>query len=243
MRRPGPQAAQDQTIDVAPLVVAPRSQAILADLPGRISPVRVAEVRARVAGIVQKRHFEEGATVKEGDLLFTIEPAPFEAALARAQGALARAQAQVRQAQALADRYQPLVKIAAVSRQEYDDAVAALQTAKANQVSAQADVKTAQLDLGYASVRAPISGRIGRGLVTEGSLVGQGESTPMALIQQLDPVYADFRQPVNALLKLREAAAGRRPSRRSACASTAPATRPRASCCSPTFRWIRARAR
>ena len=208
MRRPGPQAAQDQTIDVAPLVVAPRSQAILADLPGRISPVRVAEVRARVAGIVQKRHFEEGATVKEGDLLFTIEPAPFEAALARAQGALARAQAQVRQAQALADRYQPLVKIAAVSRQEYDDAVAALQTAKANQVSAQADVKTAQLDLGYASVRAPISGRIGRGLVTEGSLVGQGESTPMALIQQLDPVYADFRQPVNALLKLREAAAG-----------------------------------
>ena len=90
-----PQAAQDQTIDVAPLVVAPRSQAILADLPGRISPVRVAEVRARVAGIVQKRHFEEGATVKEGDLLFTIEPAPFEAALARAQGALARAQAQV----------------------------------------------------------------------------------------------------------------------------------------------------
>ena len=84
MRRPGPQAAQDQTIDVAPLVVAPRSQAILADLPGRISPVRVAEVRARVAGIVQKRHFEEGATVKEGDLLFTIEPAPFEAALAGA---------------------------------------------------------------------------------------------------------------------------------------------------------------
>ena len=95
------------------------------------------------------------------------------------------------------------MKIAAVSRQEYDDAVAALQTAKANQVSAQADVKTAQLDLGYASVRAPISGRIGRGLVTEGSLVGQGESTPMALIQQLDPVYADFRQPVNALLAAR----------------------------------------
>ena len=135
------------------------------------------------------------------------------------------------------------MKIAAVSRQEYDDAVAALQTAKANQVSAQADVKTAQLDLGYASVRAPISGRIGRGLVTEGSLVGQGESTPMALIQQLDPVYADFRQPVNALLKLRAGRPGRRPSRRSACASTAPATRPRASCCSPTFRWIRARAR
>lgn len=168
--------------------------------------MRVAEVRARVAGIVRKRHFEEGATVKEGDLLFTIEPAPFEAALARAQGALARAEAQVRQAQALVDRYAPLVRIEAVSRQEYDDAAAALQTAKANRVSAQAEVKTAQLDLGYASVRAPISGRIGRGLVTEGSLVGQGESTPMALIQQIDPVYADFRQPINAVLKLREAA-------------------------------------
>ena len=160
-----------------------------------------------MAGIVQKRHFEEGATVRKATCC-SRSSRPRSKPRWRAQGALARAQAQVRQAQALADRYQPLVKIAAVSRQEYDDAVAALQTAKANQVSAQADVKTAQLDLGYASVRAPISGRIGRGLVTEGSLVGQGESTPMALIQQLDPVYADFRQPVNALLKLREAAAG-----------------------------------
>ncbi len=206
--KPEPQAAQVPPIEVAPLVIVPRPQAIMVDLPGRISPVRVAEVRARVAGIVQKRHFEEGATVKEGDLLFTIEPAPLDAALGRARAALARAQAQVKQAQALVSRYQPLVKIEAVSRQEYDDAVAALQTAQANQQSAQADVKTAQLDLGYASVRAPISGRIGRGLVTEGSLVGQGESTPMALIQQIDPIYADFRQPVNAVLKLREAAAG-----------------------------------
>ncbi len=203
-----PQAAQVPPVEVQPLVIAPRAQAIMVDLPGRISPVRVAEVRARVAGIVQKRHFEEGATVKEGDLLFTIEPAPLDAALGRARGALARAQAQVKQAQALVGRYQPLVKIEAVSKQEFDDAVAALQTARANQQSAEADVKTAQLDLGYASVRAPISGRIGRGLVTEGSLVGQGESTPMALIQQIDPIYADFRQPVNAVLKLREAAAG-----------------------------------
>ncbi|CAB5511553.1 Solvent efflux pump periplasmic linker SrpA [Achromobacter anxifer] len=202
-----PQAAQEQPVEVAPLVIAPRAQAIVADLPGRITPVRVAEVRARVAGIVQKRHFEEGATVKEGDLLFTIEPAPLEAALGRAQGALARAQAQVRQAQALVNRYQPLVKIEAVSKQEYDDALAALQTAKADQQSAQAEVNTARLDLGYASVRAPISGRIGRGLVTEGSLVGQGESTPMALIQQIDPIYADFRQPATAALKLRAAVA------------------------------------
>ena len=207
MRRPGPQAAQDQTIDVAPLVVAPRSQAILADLPGRISPVRVAEVRARWRASSRSATSRKARPSGRRPAVHD-RAGPVRSRAGPAQGALARAQAQVRQAQALADRYQPLVKIAAVSRQEYDDAVAALQTAKANQVSAQADVKTAQLDLGYASVRAPISGRIGRGLVTEGSLVGQGESTPMALIQQLDPVYADFRQPVNALLKLREAAAG-----------------------------------
>ena len=143
-----------------PLVVAPRSQAILADLPGRISPVRVCAPGWRASS---RSATSRKARPSEGDLC-TIEPAP------RSRGAGRLARPRVRQAQALADRYQPLVKIAAVSRQEYDDAVAALQTAKANQVSAQADVKTAQLDLGYASVRAPISGRIGRGLVTEGSL-------------------------------------------------------------------------
>ena len=241
MRRPGPQAAQDQTIDVAPLVVAPRSQAILADLPGRISPVRVAEVRARVAGIVQKRHFEEGATVKEGDLLFTIEPARSKPRW-RAQGALARAQAQVRQAQALADRYQPLVKIAAVSRQEYDDAVAALQTAKANQVSAQADVKTAQLDLGYASVRAPISPhRPGPG--DRGQSGGPGRihahgADPAARsgLCRLPPARQRAAQAARGGGRGAGRAGGQRARRRHR-------LRPRASCCSPTFRWIRARAR
>lgn len=196
-----------QAVEVEPLVVAPRSQQIMSDLPGRIAPVRVAEVRARVAGIVKKRHFTEGATVKAGDLLFTIEPTTFEAALARAKGALARAQAQVKQAESVVKRFEPLVKVEAVSRQEYDDAVAALLTAQAGQVSAQAEVKTAQLDLDYATVRAPISGRIGRSLTSEGSLVGQGKTTPMALIQQMDPIYADFSQPVNALIRLREAVA------------------------------------
>ncbi|WP_439870573.1 efflux RND transporter periplasmic adaptor subunit [Pseudomonas syringae] len=177
------------------------------DLPGRITPMRVAEVRARVAGIVQKRHFTEGAMVTKGDLLFSIEPAPFEAALARTRGELARAQAQVTQAKSLAQRYEPLVKTEAVSRQEYDDAVGGLQSAQANLISAQAQVRTAQLDLSYATVRAPITGRIGKGLVTEGSPVGQGETTPMALIQQMDPIYADFTQPANAVLQMREALA------------------------------------
>lgn len=198
---------EGQATPVEVMVITPRSHTLVADLPGRITPVRVAEVRARVPGIVHERHFTEGDTVKEGDLLFTIDPAPLQAALERARGALARAQAQVKQAQSLANRYEPLVKVEAVSKQEYDDALAGLETARANLVSARADVNTAQLDLNYATVRAPISGRIGKSLVSEGSLVGQGEATPMALIQQMDPIYADFTQPANAVLRLREAMA------------------------------------
>lgn len=194
-------------VEVETLNVSPRAHTVLLDLPGRITPVRVAEVRARAAGIVQKRHFTEGAVVKQGDLLFSIEPAPFEAALARSQAALARADAQLRQAESQARRYAPLVKADAVSQQEYDDAVAAVETARAGRLSAEAEVKTARLDLAYATVRAPISGRIGKSLVSEGALVGQGESTPLALIQQLDTVYADFTQPAAAVLQLREALA------------------------------------
>ncbi|MBL2516084.1 efflux RND transporter periplasmic adaptor subunit, partial [Klebsiella pneumoniae] len=150
---------------------------VFAELPGRIEPVRVAEVRARVAGIVLKRTFEEGADVKAGDVLFQIDPAPFKAALSRAQGELARAEAQLFQAQAMVRRYEPLVKIDAVSQQDFDNAMAALQSAQADKRSAQANVETARLDLGYAEVRAPIAGRIGRAQVTEGALVGQGEAT------------------------------------------------------------------
>lgn len=200
-------AEGEQAMPVEALTISPKPQVITTDLPGRITPVRISEVRARVAGIVEKRHFIEGAVVNKGDLLFTIEPAPFETALARARGVLARSQAEVTKAKSLVRRYEPLVKAEAVSRQEYDDAVSALQTAQANYVSAQADVRTAQLDLSYATVRAPITGRIGKGLVSEGSLVGQGETTPMALIQQMDPIYADFTQSANSVLKMREAMA------------------------------------
>lgn len=196
---------EEQAIPVEVMVIKPRPYTLIDELPGRITPVRVAEVRARVPGIVQKRHFTEGDKVKEGDLLFTIDPAPLQAALARARGALARAQAQVKQTESLINRYEPLVKIEAVSKQQFDNALADLETARANQISAQADVQTAQLDLNYATVRAPISGRIGRSLVSEGSLVGQGETTPMALIQQMDPIYADFTQSAKSLLKQREA--------------------------------------
>ncbi|MEI7369403.1 efflux RND transporter periplasmic adaptor subunit [Pectobacterium sp. 1950-15] len=201
----GSEQPSSQAVEVEAQTIIPQMKTMTADLPGRIEPVRVAQVRARVAGIVQKRHFTEGTVVKEGDLLFTIAQEPFEAALARAKAGLARSESQVKQAESLVRRYTPLVKIDAVSRQEYDDADTALQTAKANRLSARADVKTAELDLSYATVRAPISGRIGKSLVSEGSLVGQGETTPMAVIQQTDPVYADFNQPANTVLQLREA--------------------------------------
>ena len=200
-------AEAPQAVPVEPLIVTPRSEVISAMLPGRIVPVRTAEVRARVPGIVQKRHFVEGAVVKKGDLLFSIDPAPLEAALARARAAQTRAQAVVKQAETLVRRYGPLVKADAVSQQEFDDAEAALATAEAGRVSAAADVRTAQLDLSYATVRAPIAGRIGKSLVTEGALVGQGETTPLALIQQTDPIYADFTQSANTVLQLRQALA------------------------------------
>lgn len=193
--------------EVETVVVAPEAFTQVAELPGRIEPVRVAEVRARVAGIVLSRNFEEGADVKAGDLLFQIDPAPFKAALSRAQGEQAKAEAALFQAQATVKRYEPLVKIEAVSQQDFDAAQASYQSAQAAKRSAQADVETARLNLGYASVKAPISGRIGRASVTEGALVGQGETTLMARIQQLDPIYADFTQPVADALRMRAALA------------------------------------
>lgn len=171
------------------ITAQPQRLALSSELPGRIEPTRVAEVRARVAGIVLNRKFDEGSDVKAGQVLFQIDPAPFEASLARAEAALFQANATVK-------RYGPLVEIEAVSQQDYDAAQAAYRTAAAN-------VKTARLDLEYATVRAPISGRIGRALVTEGALVGQGEATPLATIQQINPVYADFKQAVGDVLRLR----------------------------------------
>lgn len=205
--KPAEEPAAASPREVETVVVTPEAFVQVAELPGRIEPVRVAEVRARVAGIVLSRNFEEGADVKAGDLLFQIDPAPFKAALSRAQGELAKADAALFQAHATVKRYAPLVKIEAVSQQDYDAAQAAWQSAQAAKVSAQADVETARLNLGYASVKAPISGRIGRAAVTEGALVGQGETTLMARIQQLDPIYADFTQPVADALRMRAALA------------------------------------
>ncbi|MCD5993422.1 efflux RND transporter periplasmic adaptor subunit [Pseudomonas sp. CDFA 602] len=201
---------QDPSASAAPkevetVTVKPESLTVINELPGRIEPVRVAQVRARVAGIVLTRNFEEGADIKAGTVLFQIDPAPFKAALSKAQGDLARIDATLFENQATVKRYESLVEIEAVSRQTFDTARSALKNAIAAKRSAQADVETAQLNLGYATVKAPISGRIGRANVTEGALVGQGETTLMATIQQLDPVYADFTQPVADALHMRAA--------------------------------------
>jgi membrane fusion protein (multidrug efflux system) len=192
------------------MTVATSAVTITNELPGRLSALRVAEVRARVPGVILERVFNEGSDVKAGDILFRIDPAPFQVDVDSARAALAKADANAFKARLLAGRYKDLVAVNAVSKQEYDEAVSSLKQAQADVASAKASLERAELNLGYATVRAPISGRIGRALVTEGALVGENEATPLATIQQLDSVYADFTQSVSDLMALKKAfAAGK----------------------------------
>ncbi|MCW1916865.1 efflux RND transporter periplasmic adaptor subunit [Luteolibacter sp. GHJ8] len=184
---------------------ATETVSITRQLPGRIDPVRLAEVRARVGGILLEKTFQEGADVKAGDVLFKIDPAPLEAVKENAAAALARAEATLHQNQTQLDRYKELVTSNAVSKQAYDNAESAVKVAEAELKAAAAALKTAELNLGYATVTAPISGRVGRAQVTEGALVGEGETTLMAVIQQLDPIYFDFTQSSADLLALQRA--------------------------------------
>ncbi|MGZ5241985.1 MAG: efflux RND transporter periplasmic adaptor subunit, partial [Caldimonas sp.] len=193
--------------EVGVVSVAPRPVGLVTELPGRLEASRVAQVRARVAGIVLKRLFTEGSDVKAGQPLFQIDSASYQATVASAQASLARAQANVTQATAQAERYKPLLEANAISKQDYVNAVAAQKQAEADVAAAKAAVQSGQINLGYASVTAPISGRIGRALVTEGALVGQGEATPLALVQQINPMYVNFTQSTTDVLKLRRAIA------------------------------------
>ena len=190
--------------EVGVATVVAEALPVTTELPGRINAVRTSEVRARVAGILLKEVYREGSDVKAGDTLFQIDPAPLQASYDSAQAALAKAQANVKQTQAQADRYKVLVGIHAVSTQDYDNAVSAAAQADADVLTAKAALETAGLNLGYATVTAPISGRIGRALVTEGALVGQNEATQLAVIQQLDPIYFDFTQSSVDVLRLRK---------------------------------------
>ena len=194
--------------EVGVVTVAPRAVGLATELPGRLEASRVAQVRARAAGILQKRLFTEGSDVKAGQALFVIDSAPYQASAASARAVLARAQANATQASAQAERYKPLMEANAISKQDFINAVAAQRAAEADVASAKAAVQTAQINLGYASVSAPISGRIGRALVTEGALVGQGEATPLAVVQQINPMYVNFTQSTTDVLRLRKAIEG-----------------------------------
>jgi membrane fusion protein, multidrug efflux system len=191
--------------EVGVVTVRPGDVGLRTELPGRLEASRVAQVRARAAGIVLRRLFQEGSDVRAGQPLFSIDAAPYAAALSSAKAALARAEANLGQAAALAQRYKPLVEANAISKQDYANAIAAEKQAEADVAASRAAVQTAQINLSYASVTAPISGRIGRALVTEGALVGQGEATPLAMIQQINPMYVNFTQSAVDVLKLRRA--------------------------------------
>lgn len=193
--------------EVSVVTIAPERVAITTELPGRVDAYRIAQVRARVPGIVLKRVFREGSDVKAGDVLFQIDPAQFRANYDSATAALEKAQANLAQASLKVKRYTPLVETNAVSKQEYDDAVTAEKQGEADVAAAKAARETAHLNLGYATVTAPISGHIGQALVTEGALVGQGEATPLATVQQLDPIYVNLTQSAAELLRLKRAMA------------------------------------
>ena len=204
---PAPSPASAPPGEVGVVTVMPSTVGLSTELPGRTEASRVAQVRARVAGILQRQLFREGSEVKAGQPLFQIDAAPYRATLASAQATLARAEANLMQTQAQAERYKPLVEANAISQQEYVAAVAAQKQSEADIAVAKAAVQTAQINLGYASVNSPIAGRVGRALVTEGALVGQGEATQLALVQQINPMYVNITQPVADVLRLRAAIA------------------------------------
>ena len=201
----GPGGGAPPPAEVGVVTVAPKAVGLATELPGRLEASRVAQVRARAAGILQKRLFTEGSDVKAGQALFKIDAAPYQASAASAQAVLARAQANLTQASAQAERFKPLMEANAISKQDFINAVAAQKSAEADVASAKAALQTAQINLGYALVTSPIAGRIGRALVTEGALVGQGEATQLAVVQQINPMYVNFTQSTTDVLRLRKA--------------------------------------
>ena len=195
-------------VDVVTLHAAPLQ--LMSELTGRTAPLRVAEVRPQVNGIILKRLFTEGSDVKAGQLLYQIDPAVYQAAVASAKANLAKAQANEQSARLKAQRYAELVKVKAISRQEYDDADAAWKQQVAEIGAAKAALQSANINLAYTRITAPISGRIGKSAVTEGALVTAQQADSLTSISQLDPMYVDVRQSTADLLRLkRQVAAGK----------------------------------
>ncbi|MFM4873263.1 efflux RND transporter periplasmic adaptor subunit [Aeromonas sp. s11] len=208
-------APQEQEAPAPPqvsvLTLTGRELVISEDLPARVAALRSADIRAQISGIVQRRLFEQGAEISAGTMLFQINPAPFKADVDSAAAALQRAEAVLARARIQIDRLQPLLRTDAISRQTYDDAVSQRDQAAADVAQARATLARHQLNLQFASVEAPIAGRIDQALVSEGALVSPTDATPMARIQQIDQVYVDVRQPASVLESLRQQAGSTAP--------------------------------
>jgi membrane fusion protein (multidrug efflux system) len=193
---------------VSVVTVQPQRVAVTTELPGRTAPVLIADVRPQITGLVQTRRFTEGSEVKAGELLYQIDPASYSATVASAQAALAKAEAYLRSTRLKAERYQELVAIKAVSQQDNDDAAASLQQAEADVASAKASLQSARINLDYTRITSPISGRIGKSSVTPGALVTANQSTALATVQKLDPIYVDVTQSSTTVLRLKRELAG-----------------------------------
>lgn len=189
------------------LEIRPERLRLTTELSGRTAAFMVSEVRPQVGGIIQKRLFTEGADVTQGDVLYQIDPSLYQATYDNAKAALEKAEANVVAAALLAQRYEKVVRVKAVSKQEYDDAVAGQRQAEAEVAAAKAALDSARINLEYTKVTAPVSGRIGRSAVTQGALVTQNQGTPLATVQQLDPIYVDVTQSSVELLRLKKALA------------------------------------
>ncbi len=194
--------------EVGVVVMQPKDVPITKEQVGRLSAYRSADVRARVPGVLQRRLYEEGSDVRKGQPLFQIDPAQLQATLAQAQGSLAQAQANAANSRTAAERARGLIEGKFIYRADYDNAIAAERTSAAAVQAAQAAVQAARINLGYTTVRAPISGRAGKQQVTEGALVGAEEATLLTTVDQLDPMYVDFSISIEELSQVRQAAAG-----------------------------------
>lgn len=193
-----------QAPQVSVHIVKSAPLAVTTELPGRTDAYRVAEVRPQVSGIILHRNFTEGSDVKAGESLYQIDPATYQAAYDNAKGELVKAQAAANIAHLTVKRYVPLVGTQYVSKQEYDQAVATAQQADASVVAAKAGVESARINLAYTKITSPINGRIGKSSVTEGALVTNGQSTALATVQQLDPIYVDVTQSSSDFMRLKQ---------------------------------------
>ena len=200
-------APAPQAMSVGVVTLKSQTVTLTKELPGRIAASQIAEIRPQVSGIVQSRLFVEGSEVKMGQALYQIDPASFDATLASAKAAVARAQASIASNKAKTKRYTELLKIKAVSQQDFDEADALYKQAEADLLTAQAQLKTAQINLDYSTVSSPIMGQISKSAVTVGALVSANQSNALATVTQLDPIYVDLTQSSTELLQLKQALA------------------------------------